>query len=929
MSDINFSKLTWENLPARTTALSAQNLNRIENGIADSVDGVNANSHSIAELQTRISQIANGSPTPVSTVAEMTDESAVYLYMGSESGYTAGNWYYYNGSAWTSGGTYGGAVTDTTLSISGKAADAKAVGDALALKADSSDVTALGTRVTAVEDDVDALDDDIDGIKEALFKTDEYSESVTKAVAVGDYKNTADLLAFNIPAGQTFTIRFGTDATHGNITVWVRYSDDTSSALTYNASVDTDLTYTKDKEIVLFRAQVYGGFTSTGTLNVSASYAKHNENSVEEQLETLFTDKADADDVTALGARVTTVEGDVSDLSDRIDDTEQAIADKADASEVSTLGTKVADIEESLYKTITHEESVTREIAVGDFKNTADLLAFNVPAGQTFTIHLNTDATHGNIIVWAKYSDDTASALTYNASIDTDLTYTKDKEIVLFKLQVYSGFTSAGTLSFSCSYIEKHENSIQAQIENLESNFGDTNIIYSADSITVDGSVTPSIRIVDITDGVVVGYDYMLEFESIDIENNHRPCVVLSTRDANGDAVQNVYLTDTQRAKSIRATSGVTRVSVTLYPNYWGTAVTAVYHGMKLSVNGSPVKKLDKFVSLYSEDVPPYYFENGYIQSKAARINELTDVTMSAPDGGAALFFITDAHWTQNDQQSLKLISYLKKNCRIPILFDGGDTDLDGVSEEYCDGLRKAFPHEIHHTMGNHDYYYRSDTDGKAYMAMDAYGTGKRWQIGNVSRHYYYVDYPQTRIRYIVLNSNSVSTDDHGAASGYEPAQCTWLQDVALATVPDGYGVVVIGHVFATLSGIYVSRVLDVLDTAKANGVDVICCLQGHLHYDYFPTTTGGIPIITTNSDKRSSWIDTHGYNREPWQTLRTKGTITEQCFDVHFINRTNRTITTVRIGAPITELLSISAPADGDTTYTADTPKEEQVISY
>ena len=141
MSDINFSKLTWENLPARTTAISAQNLNRIENGIADSVNGVNSNSHSIAELQTRISQIANGSPTPVSTVAEMTDESAVYLYTGSETGYTAGNWYYWDGSAWTSGGTYGGAVTDTTLSISGAAADAKAVGDALAEKADADDVT--------------------------------------------------------------------------------------------------------------------------------------------------------------------------------------------------------------------------------------------------------------------------------------------------------------------------------------------------------------------------------------------------------------------------------------------------------------------------------------------------------------------------------------------------------------------------------------------------------------------------------------------------------------------------------------------------------------------------------------------------------------------------------------------------------------------
>lgn len=46
------------------------------------------------------------SPTPAATVSAMTDQSAVYLYTGSESGYTKGDWYYYNGSAWTSGGAY-------------------------------------------------------------------------------------------------------------------------------------------------------------------------------------------------------------------------------------------------------------------------------------------------------------------------------------------------------------------------------------------------------------------------------------------------------------------------------------------------------------------------------------------------------------------------------------------------------------------------------------------------------------------------------------------------------------------------------------------------------------------------------------------------------------------------------------------------------
>lgn len=134
MSDISFSKLTWENLPARTTALSATNLNRIENGIADSVDGVNSNSHSIAELQTRISQIASGTPEPANTIAEMTDHSKIYVYTGSEQGESTGYWYSYDSTQekFVPRGEYGGAVTDTTLSISGSAADAKAVGDAIA-----------------------------------------------------------------------------------------------------------------------------------------------------------------------------------------------------------------------------------------------------------------------------------------------------------------------------------------------------------------------------------------------------------------------------------------------------------------------------------------------------------------------------------------------------------------------------------------------------------------------------------------------------------------------------------------------------------------------------------------------------------------------------------------------------------------------------
>ena len=71
-----------------------------------------------------------GAPYIATTVAGMTDKTRVYVYQGSEPGYTSGNWYYWNGSAWTSGGIYNSAAvnTDKTLTQSDKPADSAVVG---------------------------------------------------------------------------------------------------------------------------------------------------------------------------------------------------------------------------------------------------------------------------------------------------------------------------------------------------------------------------------------------------------------------------------------------------------------------------------------------------------------------------------------------------------------------------------------------------------------------------------------------------------------------------------------------------------------------------------------------------------------------------------------------------------------------------------
>lgn len=84
-----------------------------------------------ARQSAALAQAFVGSPLVASTASEMIDQNKVYVYVGSETGYTSGNWYYYDGTSWVSGGVYNAVAvqTDPTLTQQGVAADAAAVGD--------------------------------------------------------------------------------------------------------------------------------------------------------------------------------------------------------------------------------------------------------------------------------------------------------------------------------------------------------------------------------------------------------------------------------------------------------------------------------------------------------------------------------------------------------------------------------------------------------------------------------------------------------------------------------------------------------------------------------------------------------------------------------------------------------------------------------
>ena len=179
-----------------------------ENAIANKT--VNA---AIASVRNEI-----GTPLVANTAAEMTDTNKIYVYVGSETGYTNGNWYYYDGSHWVSGGVYNsqGFETDKTLMISDAPADAKTVGD----KFDETDQNIQNTK-DEIEEDIGELSNAIDQKADKTTYVTLSGTTVTQTGADNTMYLCGELatLSFTAPATGITAIRFTSGTTPTVVTL--------------------------------------------------------------------------------------------------------------------------------------------------------------------------------------------------------------------------------------------------------------------------------------------------------------------------------------------------------------------------------------------------------------------------------------------------------------------------------------------------------------------------------------------------------------------------------------------------------------------------------------------------------------------------------------------------------------------------------------
>ena len=305
-----------------------------------------------------------------------------------------------------------------------------------------------------------------------------------------------------------------------------------------------------------------------------------------------------------------------------------------------------------------------------------------------------------------------------------------------------------------------------------------------------------------------------------------------------------------------------------------------------------------------------YYMLNNYMPNKAATINRLLQ---SAGENAEAFVFITDPHTEQNRnaEQTSSLVNFLCSRVDLSRAIVGGDMFI-GPSDTYARTMKEAFTDgTVHYVMGNHEYD-RNTTDEEL---VNIYHDDKPQEIGNIDRHYYYVDSTENKLRYVVLNGWEEGSE---TADDLPTTQNEWLKNEAL-NVDEGWGVLVFTHQFINRDwrgdypyhryfGTAWKPIAKTLLEYDGKG-EILAVFHGHIHQDMISRmhldsdgnpvlddTCGGIPLIGTASDK--FYTDKEN---SPYEFLidREEGTITEQAFDVVVVDRENGKIHCVRIGAP------------------------------
>ncbi len=344
------------------------------------------------------------------------------------------------------------------------------------------------------------------------------------------------------------------------------------------------------------------------------------------------------------------------------------------------------------------------------------------------------------------------------------------------------------------------------------------------------------------------------------------------------------------------------------------TFVSKIYIDTSCELFDRINENTDNIEKILDEDIPDYW--KTYLDAKLDDINE---AIYDIGNHGDYFGFFTDYHVSQSSENTHKILKYLTDNTLLKKYINNGDILNTHTKEQAIDLLNK-FNYKFRNinllnVVGNHDFNPYANDPGDRLTLEELYPLlFKKYEESYIKLNkdcYYYFDNEAMKIRYIMLDTKSQDADIREDGD-----QLNWLVNT-LATVPEGYGVIGVTHIFfggvdenyeGTITS--TSRVIRNIfngyntktsgstntgyvtipyDFTNANG-EMICLLTGHIHNDY-SLEAEGYPIICTQCDAYG------GSNQNPAVT-RSLGDYTEDIIDLFFIDTTAKTIKTIRIGA-------------------------------
>lgn len=909
---------------------------------------LNAMDDEIAALEAEVESTKNmvGSPLTASTAAGMTDQTKIYVYTGTETGYTAGHWYYYNGTAWTDGGVYNSVAvnTDTSLTVPGQAADSKAVGDAIDdLDSDLSDVKSdlnqnHFTPKIEGSGNIDISTGEV--VTNAQYSYSEYKDISDFEKLITDSGYECAFNAFytaNKVFISSFTIREGS----GNVisipdnAVYIRVSSSNSKYVETNKfrtlsrinagridELDEAVNNLAERSDSFTPAINDTGYISreTGEVVASGSYS-HSDYVDISDFRTLTTDALQG---SAFNAFYTANKTFIDTFSVAAGTNQTiTIPDNAVYMRLSTTTAKYMDT--FIFRMLSHSNA----IRIAELENTVETLEgqgtdyFSPPIIGTGNI----STSDGSVVTNASYSvsdyvdiSDFKVLTTYasyesafnafytanKAFISAFVVRTGDNKTITIPDNAAYMRVSASTSKYYDTFIFgalSHANaarikSLEDTVDNLMN--GDTDYFLPPSEGT--GNISRD-------DGSIVTSSY-LHSDYIDISQFPK----IRTVALYSSSFNAFYDANKTFISAFNIEVGTDKIIV--------PPPGAVY--MRVSASSSKYNDTMHFRTLdyILADALPEYWVTHIVPKCETIKNRMATIGKF----GDTFPFLTDIHWYRNEQRSPALVKYLLNHLNINMVVLGGDLITQGEKNAEIDEAMKVvkaykYPDIFVPTVfGNHDNNSNQDNasyrfDNNAVYSLFFKGFEDHVTFMTDTEDSFYFDKDVNKTRYIFLDMG-----DDGVSKAF--TAFAEFRD-ALASTPSGYKIVIVAHIIDY--GTFATHLMTIIDAYNArtsvtlNDVvydfttasgSVVICLGGHRHYDAEISTSGGVPITLTDCDAMLSVTE----------ITEVAGTITEQAFDVVSLDYTNMIAYYERIGrgnSRIIHMTPVSASTALTTTLT------------